>query len=274
MEERVVQHTVQGNTDLAPGSAPVTPAPMVERAFRLLDLLSMSEEGLTLSELGRLLKMSKGSIHGLLKTLESCGVVEQTEERQYVLGPRIYNLAVSVQSTGLRRLAFPAMHRLASSIGETIFLGRVEHERVRVVESVEAGGEHPSPHISVPRGTRVPLLAGATGLLVLASWTVARRQAFLQARPLPRFTEHSITDPKQFLAAVEEAARTGISVDHEEYLTGVNAVAVPLTGPGGSLVALLCALGFAAQFDDAAMQRAAQQLRAEAEAISRSLGTR
>jgi IclR family acetate operon transcriptional repressor len=247
---------------------------MVERAFRLLDLLSTSEEGLTLSELGRLLKMSKGSIHGLLKTLESCGVVEQTEDRQYILGPRIYNLAVSVQSTGLRRLALPAMQRLASSIGETIFLGRVEHERVRVVESVEAGSEHPSPHISVPRGTRLPLLAGATGRLILASWTVKRRQAFLHTHPLPHFTEHSITDPEQFLAVVEEAARTGIAMDHEEYLMGVNAIAVPLTGTGSSLVALLCALGFAAQFDDAAMQRAAQQLRTEAEAISRLLGNR
>jgi DNA-binding IclR family transcriptional regulator len=63
-------------------------------------------------------------------------------------------------------------------------------------------------------------------------------------------------------------------MDHEEYLMGVNAVAVPLTGTGGSLVALFCALGFAAQFDDAAMQRAAEQLRTEAEAISRLLGKR
>ena len=101
-----------------------------------------------------------------------------------------------------------------------------------------------------------------------------RRQDFLRACSLPCFTEHTITDPEQFLAAVEEAAHTGIGVDHEEYLTGVNAVAVPLTGPGGSLVALLCALGFAAQFDEDAMQRAAQQLQAEADAISRSLGTR
>ena len=155
MEERVVQHTVQENMDLAPGSAPVTPAPMVERAFRLLDLLSMSEEGLTLSELGRLLKMSKGSIHGLLKTLESCGVVDHTEERQYVLGPRIYNLAVSVQSTGLRRLAFPAMHRLASSIGETIFLGRVEHELVRVGDSVDT-----------PQGLANPNARGSISFIV------------------------------------------------------------------------------------------------------------
>ncbi len=244
---------------------------MVERAFRLLDLLSMSEEGLTLSELARMLKMSKGSIHGLLKTLESCRVVEQFGNRQYVLGLRMYNLATSVQSTSLRRFALPAMHRLAASIGETIFLGRVEQETICVAESVEAGSEHPLPRISLPRGTRIPLLAGAMGRLVLASWTVERRRAFLHTRSLPRFTGHSIADPEQFLVAVEETTCTGIGMDHEEYLKGVNSVAVPITGSAGSPVALLCVFGFVSQFDDDAMRRAGQQLKTEAEAISRSL---
>ena len=244
---------------------------MVERAFRLLDLLSMSEEGLTLSELARMLKMSKGSIHGLLKTLESCRVVEQFGNRQYVLGLRMYNLATNVQSTSLRRIALPAMHRLATSIGETIFLFRVEHETICLVESVEDGSVHPLPHISVPLGTRIPLLTGAMGRLVLASWTVEQRRAFLRTHSLPRLTEHSIMDPEQFLAAVEEATRTGIGMDHEEYLTGVNCVAVPITGSTGSPAALLCVFGFVSQFDDDAMRRAGQQLKAEAEVISRSL---
>ena len=234
----------------------------------------MSEEGLTLSELARKLKMSKGSIHGLLKTLENCRVVEQSGDRQYVFGQRMYNLATYVQSTGLRRFALPAMHRLAASIGETVFLGRVEHETICVVESVEAGREHPLPYISVPRGTRIPLLTGTMRRLVLASWTVEQRRAFLHTRSLPPFSEHSITDPEQFLAAVEETARTGIGISYEEYLTGVNAVAVPIIGPTRSPVALLCVFGFVSQFDDNAMRRAGQQLQAEAEEISRSLGTK
>jgi DNA-binding IclR family transcriptional regulator len=274
MEERTVQHKERENTVLAPDSANVAPAPMVERAFRLLDLLSMSEAGLTLSELARMLKMSKGSLHGLLKTLESSRVVEQSGDRQYVLGQRIYNLAIYVQGTGLRRFALPAMHRLAASIGEPIFLFRVEHETICLVESVEDGSEQPLPHISVPPGTRIPLLTGAMGRLVLASWTVEQRRAFLRTHPLPRLTEHSIMDPEQLLASVEETARAGIDMCHEEYLTGVNIVAVPITGPTGLPVALLCVFGFVSQFDDEAMQCAGQQLQAEAEAISRSLGNK
>ena len=63
-------------------------------------------------------------------------------------------------------------------------------------------------------------------------------------------------------------------MDHEEYLKGVNSVSVPITGPAGSPMALLRVFGFVSQFADDAMRCAGQQLKAEAEAISRSLGTR
>lgn len=247
---------------------------MVERAFQLLDVLMVSEEGLALSDLARSLKMSKGSMHRLLKTLEHCGVVELHEERLYVLGPRVYKLASYVRGTGLRRLALPAMQRLVTAFGETVFLGRVEQENIHVLESLEAGGEHLFPHVSVPRGTRVPLLAGACGHLVLASWSFERRQAWLRKHPLPRFTEHSLTDPEQLLAAVERTESNGFAIDHEAYLTGVNAIAVPIHGREQALVALLCVLGFASHFDDKALQQAGALLKMEAETISRSLGAR
>ena len=246
---------------------------MVGRAFRLLDLLSLSEEGLTLSDLARALGMSKSSVHGLLKTLESNSAVEQSDERRYVLGPRIYDLAQAYgQRPDLRRFALPAMRRLATSIGQTVFLGSVQQDRIRILECLEDESGPPALRIAARRGARVPLMAGAIARITLASWPVAKREAFLRVNPPPRFTDHSITDPTQFLAAVEEAARTGIGEDHEEYLIGVNAVAAPIWAAGGALVALLWVAGFAASFGDEAMRRAGQRLRAEAETISQSLG--
>ncbi len=273
MAEQIIPHKEQPNNETAPTSNGGTAAPMVERAFRLLDLLSAAEEGLTLSDLARALDMSKGSMHGLLKTLEGSGVIEQSEERRYNLGPRIYNLAQAyVQRAGLRRFALPAMRRLATTTAETVFLGRIEQQGVRIIERMADEGARSSLHISASRGTRVPLLAGATGRLVLASWPESMRREFLYAQALPRFTEHSITDPEQFLAAVADAGRTGVSVDRGEYLVGVNAVAAPIYGLNRTLVALLWIVGFASRFGEEAIARASQELRSEAEMISRALG--
>lgn len=249
----------------------LAPAPMVERAFDLLDLLLVSEQGLSLSDLSRALTMSKSSMHRLLKTLEHCGVVALREERFYVPGPRIYKLAATARGIGLRRQALPAMQRLAASLGETVFLARPEAESIQVIESVEAGSGHFFPHVSVPRGTRMPLAAGAVARLVFAHWSVERRAHWLQTYPLHRFTERSLTDPELFLAAIRKTAETGLGVDREEYISGVNAVAAPIRNREGMLVAALCMLGFASHFTDEVIERAGQELRAEAEKIARLL---
>jgi len=135
-------------------------------------------------------------------------------------------------------------------------------------------GEQAVLHIAVRRGMRIPLLAGACGAVVLSAWPVAQREQYLRAHPLPSFTERSITDPQQFLARVEEVTRTGISIDHEENLNGVNAVSTPVYGAGGVLVALLWIVGFTSRFKDEVLERAAGQLREEAIAISQSLGAK
>ena len=275
MKEHSVQYSEQYKIPEGTALAQELPAPMVERAFRLLDLLSVTEEGLTLSDLARALNMSKGSIHGLLKTLENSGAIEQVEDRRFVLGPRIYDLAQTyIQRAGLRHFALPAMRRLSASTGETVCLGRVEQKGVRIIECVVDEGGQAGLHIAARRGMRIPLLAGAFGAFALSIWPLGQRENYLRTHPLPRFTGHSITDPRQFLARVEEVVRTGISIDHEEYLDGVNAVATPIYGAGGALVALLWIVGFASRFKDEALDRAANQLRAEADAISHALGAR
>ena len=275
MNEQSVQYGEQNEADEEITATQVAPAPMVERAFRLLDLLSATEEGLTLSDLARALNMSKGSIHGLLKTLESSRAIEQVEDRRFVLGPRLYDLAQAyIQRAGLRQIALPAMRRLASSTGETVCLGRIEQKGVRIIECVVDEGEQAGLHIAVRRGMRIPLLAGACGAVVLSTWPVAQREQYVQTHPLPRFTERSITDPQQYLARVEEVTRTGVSIDHEEYLDGVNAVSTPVYGAGGVLVALLWIVGFTSRFKDEVLERAAGQLREEAIAISQSLGAK
>mgnify|MGYP002403086493 CR=1 FL=1 len=272
MDEQRVQYSEQ-NEKHAPSLATVAAAPMVERAFRLLDLLSVTEEGLTLSDLARSLNMSKGSLHGLLKTLESSRVVEQIDDRRFVMGPCIYDLAQTyTRRAGLRHFALPAMHRLATSTGETICLGRIEQQGVRIIECVVDEEEQVGLHIAARRGMRIPLLAGAAGACVLASWPLAQRDEYVYTHPLPRFTQHSITEPQLFLTHVEEVARTGIALDHEEYLDGVNAVAAPIYGTGGTVVALLWIVGFASRFKKSVLERAAEQLRAEVLAVSQALG--
>lgn len=274
MTEPSVRHTELRRQRQADDAIAGAATPMVERTFRLLDSLSASEDGLTFSELVRALDLSKGSLHGLLKSLERSQAIAQIDGRRYVVGPRIYELALAYsQRAGLRRFALPGMRRLATEIGETVFLGRVERDGVRIVACCEAENGPSALHISAAPGAHVPLLAAALGRVVLATWPLARREEHLRSHPLPHFTDRSVIDPDEFLATIAATAQTGIGMDHEEYLAGVNAVAVPIRGLGGALAGLLWVVGFATRLDDDSMRRTGALLHDEAEAIALALET-
>jgi IclR family acetate operon transcriptional repressor len=274
MQEPSVHQSEQQSTRVPLKSAPMA-APMVDRAFQVLDMVAAREAGYRLSELAQALGMSKGSMHGLLKTMLQLGVVELAGDRRYMLGPRIFDLAQAyIRRGGLRGLALPAMRRLSILSGETVLLGQIESDVVRIVEVVEAPAEHAALRVAARRGTRIPLLAGATGRVILASWSADRRADYLRTHALPQFTEHSMTSPHAYLAAVDETVRTDVGEEHEEYLAGVNAVAAGIRGLSGEVIALLWIAGFSDRFCGSVLQRATEALRDEAQTISRALGKR
>jgi len=128
--------------------------PAVDRSFRILDLLSRSPRPLGTSEVARRLRLAKSTVHGLLRSLEAVGAVEEVHLR-YRLGPAVDRLAAAGE---LRRRWRPVLQRLARETGETAFLGQARGARVAIVDEVLGQG---APVISGPAGSYVPASAGA-----------------------------------------------------------------------------------------------------------------
>jgi IclR family KDG regulon transcriptional repressor len=128
--------------------------PAVDRSFRILDLLSRSPVPLGTSEVARRLRLAKSTVHGLLRSLEAAGAVEEVH-RRYRIGPVVERLAATAD---LRRRWRPVLQRLAAEMGETAFLGQQRGGRVAIVDEVLG---HGAPVISGPAGSYVPASAGA-----------------------------------------------------------------------------------------------------------------
>ena len=66
----------------------------VDRAIRILKALSGGTGRLGVSELSARLGLAKGTVHGLLRTLQAHGLVEQhADSDKYQLGPELLNLS-------------------------------------------------------------------------------------------------------------------------------------------------------------------------------------
>jgi len=218
-------------------------APAVQKAFRLLEKVASSEDGLRLAELSQELGFSKSTTHGLIQALVAVGALDQNPLRKkFFLGPFIMDLAFKgrhyvTMSTEVR----PILDRLCTRINETVFLGVLSDSRGIILAAARASK---TLTISSSPGDTIPLLAGAVGKAYLASLSDTQALSVIRAKGLRKCTSASIVDETAYLKELARVRQDGFALDNEEYLAGVKALAVYL-GLHRGLPLLIWVVGFA-----------------------------
>jgi DNA-binding IclR family transcriptional regulator len=126
----------------------------VERAARMLELFSVDEPELTLSEITSRMGFTKATAHRYATALRRAGLM-RASNGVYTLGPRIVELAsAALAGLGVIRVAEPYMRRLVGETGQTTVLSVWDGEApvvVRVAENPER-----LVRIVVTVGSRLP----------------------------------------------------------------------------------------------------------------------
>lgn len=207
----------------------------------MLRLISKAPQGLGISQLATKLDISKGTVHGIISSLEAIGaLIRNPASKKYTLGPTLFELGKSAYADlDMRELARPVMEKLAAQTGTSVFIGIPNGRRVTILDIVESNRDL---KITAPRGSTIPLMAGAIGKVFLAVMDKKQAQALIGSG-LPRFTEHTVTDPNAYLLQIQATRKDGYGIDDEEYIDGVRAAAAPIQGIRGASYAIW-AVGF------------------------------
>ncbi len=215
----------------------------VGRIFAILDSVAGARAGATLSELARITDSPKTSLVGLLGGLTAEGCLVRDEAGRYFIGSRIHTLAMhALAGRQLSELVRPVLVALSEATGETVVLcGLAEDEDVAVyLDKVESA----SPiRYAVTVGERRELYCTAMGRMLLAYFEPARLKAYLKATPRKKFTPHTITGVEALQAEIARVRKEGISRSVEERIPGAAALAAPVLGPDGGIVAALMLAG-------------------------------
>jgi DNA-binding IclR family transcriptional regulator len=238
----------------------------VERAVTLLDLLAGDASELGTNELARRTGLGASTVSRTLATLAAGGLVEHVPESgRYRLGVRLVQLGhAALARLDLRDLARPHLGELAASTGETATISVPGEPDAVTVEFVQS----PSSVQSVAQLGR-PSIAHATaaGKVVLAWGGVP-----LPLAPLRPFTARTITDPEALSREVARVRKRGWAHAVREREEDLSALAAPVLGTSGELVAVLGLQGPASRFDRDAREAALTELLDRAEALSHALG--
>jgi DNA-binding IclR family transcriptional regulator len=222
------------SADLKPGRALVG---SVLRAMRLLDLFDRGRPEMSLAEFARRSGYSKSTTYRLLVTLVEAGWLERSPTGAFRLTIKAFQVgSVLVDSLELRREAGPIMARMATELGEAVYLVVADGTRAVCLERIDSGRGVRLMDLYV--GGSQPLNLGA-GPRALLAFDEDRLLPPLLEEGLSRRTEQSLVNPADLLDDLAETRRRGYSTSDEDVTVGIGAVGAPILGPDGVALAAL-----------------------------------
>jgi len=208
----------------------------VERAIAILDPLAQGGWR-TGADVARELRVHRSTALRLLGTLERHAMVERDQRTaRYRLGRRLPQLAsVVTGELDLRSVARPVCEQLATAAGETATLDVLIGDVIVPIEQATASTSVMSVNWL---GRRTPVHCTASGKAIAAFAAEPVRIRLLEL-PLDRVTPHTVTDRAELESQLDDIRRSGIARTHEELEVGLDALAAPVFGSDGEVVAAL-----------------------------------
>ncbi len=237
----------------------------VERGAQLLLGVLESEHPVSVTDLARATDLPKSTASRLLAVLARHGLVAQDGPRGLLRpGPAILAHARrGLYERTLAQLAGPSLDALVAAAGETVNLavpgaGGVEH-------LAQVDGRH---FLGTGQwiGRRVDYHCSAVGKVFLAYGA-----ATLPDGPLAAAGPAAIVERGALERELRAVARAGHAVAIDELEAGLAAVAVPVRGDGGEVVAALAISGPTLRLEAGEIARLLPILKVEAQRLSRRL---
>ena len=243
----------------------------IERAAAILRLLSGRSRRLGVVDLAGELGLPKGTVHGLLRTLQAVGFVEQdAESGKYQLGPALLHMGSSyLDGNELRTRALNWSDSLAVRTREAVRIGTLHESRVLIVHHVFRPDDSLQ---TLDVGSLLPAHATALGKTLLAHHPYVAEE---MSKPgLPAFTDATIVDPARLERELERIRQRGWAGEIGELTPGQVSIAAPVIDRTGMTVGAMAIFGPPERLLAARQPRGelVAHVREAARAVSRELG--
>lgn len=242
----------------------------LHRGLTILDLLADTGGELGVTDLARQLGVHKSTAYRLLATLQGHDLVDQNPDTEkYRLGHGLVRLAGSVTAAmDLVKASRPGLRDLASATEETINLAILQGDQVINIDQITPVNQLVNVNWV---GKQTPLHCTSNGKVLLAFMPGEERWRLLQ-RPLQRLTPRTIVDPNLLERQLLRVQDEGYAFTLEELELGLNAVAAPVRGADGHVIAAVSVSGPSYRVTPQRLPELGELARSTADAVSRRMG--
>ncbi len=209
---------------------------VIERMMRLLDVLAVSADAVSLKVLAASAALHPSTAHRILSALVRDRMVERLDPGSYRLGMRLLELGNLVKSRiSVREHALHFMRELHEATGEAVNLSIRHEDEIVYIERTSSGRSL----IRVVNiiGARAPLHITAVGKLFLVEEGAEGIKSYAERTGLPAYTRNTLDALPALERELEGVKRQGYALDNEEAELGVKCIGAGVRDDTGQLVA-------------------------------------
>jgi IclR family KDG regulon transcriptional repressor len=208
----------------------------IERAFKILELLSEAPDGLQITRLSEKVGLSKSTVHRLLATLINMEYVMQDRQTEkYKLGYRVLYLSRNlINDIDIISIAKPFLEDLAQEVNETVHLCIEDKGEVLYIDKIES---NQTIRMFSKIGNRAPMYCTGVGKVLLSGMDEAQFNIIAEKTNFIVHTPTTITSKDKLLKECEIIRKQGYAIDNCEHEEGIRCIASPIYDSEGKVIA-------------------------------------
>lgn len=205
--------------------------PNLVKAIGVWDVLS--EHGaLTQLEIMKKTKFAQSAVFRILATLQDYGLVDKNpSDNRYTLSKRFAQLALGAEATQeLTKGLAEIMTDIRDDIKETTMLGiLLENSFIMLQQEL---GKY-SFNYTGTIGLKCPMHTAAGAKAMLAYMPEEQMKKYVDNIEFVKYNSNTICTKKDYIKTLKEVRKRGYATDVEEYVRGMNCVAIPILDKDG-----------------------------------------
>ncbi|MCK6264913.1 IclR family transcriptional regulator [Vibrio sp. ZSDE26] len=210
----------------------------VDRLVNVIERIGSSKSPVPASDIIFESGIPKPTCHRLLQLLEETNYIQQDERGHFYPSSQMLSIALDVKWTNQHKLQRQAiLHGLSRKLEETCGLALANDDPMPHMVYYDRIQTNWPLQIVIPVGFPTPLWASASGKLYLSTLTPAQLRKVLSKIELTQCAKNTITDLQTLKKELSLIKRRGYSLDDEEFIDGMVAIALPLYDQQGHFMA-------------------------------------
>ena len=243
----------------------------VVRAVSILEAIAAANgDRIGIQNLAKATKLSKATAYRIATTLVNLEYIEKDENNKYSLGLKLITLSsVILNNLQVLNVAKDELVSLSQEVELTAHLGTLDGNDLLYLSKANTNA---SIQTTSYVGQRSYVHSTSLGKALCAQLTSDEVLQILDDKGMPRFTDHTITDPAAYLKDLEQVRCRGYAIDNEENEKFVRCVAAPVFDHSGKTIAAISVSGLIVHVPEEKLVALAEIVRGRASKISAKMG--